>query len=166
MTALTKNCLSILTFIVFFVIALSSSPKNGAFKDAQTWIPRDFNPNNTILLIQTHPENKKQNEKMIEYLKKNYPYRYEVVEKSVIESKSDKYSDTKIYQFGVLWDIKYTQRARTDPTGKVSYATELDLYGNFIDRSTSKIYPTTDRGNVYGRTGYIPFFNSIKEQFK
>src|SRR5436309_9506300 len=100
MTTRIKNCLSILTLTFFFIIAIASSHKNGTFTDAPNWTPKDFNPNNTVLLIQRHPINDKQNERMIGYLEKNYPYRYEVVDKSVIQNKTGKYSDTKMYQFG------------------------------------------------------------------
>ena len=150
----------------FSLLAWPVILKKGTFSDAASWIPADFNPNNTILLIETHPRNTNQNTKMIDWLEKNYPYQYEVVDRSVIQNKTGKYSDTKIYQFGVLWEFKMTQVTKTDNKGKMSFSTNYDLFGNFIDRSTNKTYPTTNKRNVYGQDGYMPFFHSILNKFK
>jgi hypothetical protein len=166
MTTRTKNGLSILSLTFFFIIAVASSHKNAAFKDVDNWIPQDFNPTNNVLLIETHPVNNKQNERMIEWLEKNYPYRYEVVNKGVIENKiSEKYSDTKTYPFGVEWEL-LGHRVTTQLNGQTHFETEWDLYGNFIDRSSNKVYKSTRKNNVYGQTAYIQFFNSVLGKFK
>jgi len=163
----TKNYLSILTLLTFFVLGIASHPaKNATFSDAANWIPSDFNPNNDILLIETHPVSAHQNERMIDFLEKNYAYRYEVIDRNMIQDKTGKYSDTKTYPFGVLWDLKSTQITRMDDKGKMSFSTNYDLYGQFIDRSTNKVYPKTTRVNNYGQVGYEPFFNSITKQVK
>jgi hypothetical protein len=151
MTTRIKNCLSILSLTVFFIIAAASSHKNATFKDADNWIPKDFNPNNTVLLIQTHPVNEKQNERMIEWLEKNYPYRYEIADKSAIQNTTGKYSDTKTYPFAVLWNLKSAQRSHVGANGQPSFSTEWDLYGNFIDRSTNKVYPSTRKIMYMGK---------------
>ena len=91
MTTRTKTGLSILSLTFFFIIAVASSHKDASFKDAQQWIPPDFNPSNTTLLIEEHPMSKKGNEKMIEWLDKNYPYHYEIVRQGVLENKISKW---------------------------------------------------------------------------
>jgi hypothetical protein len=161
----TKTCLSILSLAFFFIIAVASSHKDASFKDAEKWIPPDFNPGNTTLLVEEHPMSKKANEKMIEWLEKNYPYHYEIVGQGVIEKKiSGNYSDAKKYQFGVVWKLKSTP-VTTTMNGRTYFETEWEMWGNFIDRSTGKIYPTTGKSNYYRGDGYIPFFNSIVKQY-
>ena len=163
----TKHFVSIVTLIVFFVLGVASHPaKNSTYSDAANWIPADFNPNDGILLIEIHPRNTSQNEKMTEFLAQNYPYKYEVVDRGMIQGKPDKYADTKVYRFGVLWDFKMSQHNNIDANGKMSFQTDYDLYGQFIDRSTNKVYPRTTKANHYGQTGYEPFFNSVIQHFK
>lgn len=53
------------------------------FSDSKNWIPTDFNPKNDILLIEEYPDNTI-NEKMVNYLKKNYRGNYEIVSKEMI----------------------------------------------------------------------------------
>jgi hypothetical protein len=161
-----KTILSILSLAFFFIIAVASSHKNASFKDAQQWIPQDFNPNNTTLLIEKNPMSKRVNEKMIEWLQKNYPYRFEIVDDGVIENKiSSNYSDGKAYPFGVIWEIKSVP-VTTTMNGQTHFETEYDLYGRFVDRSVKKVYPTTSRSSYLRGEGYIPFFNSVVQQYK
>jgi hypothetical protein len=166
MTTRAKNGLSILCLIFFFIVAFASSHKDATFKDADNWIPQDFNPNKYVLLIQEHPANKKQNERMIEWLEKNYTYRYEVVDAADLKSKNGKYADSKTYQFAVVWDFKASQALHNNPNGQPSWSTVYNLYGSFIDRTNDKIYPATRKSNTYGQTAYIQFFNSVVQKFK
>src|SRR4051812_11928484 len=135
MTTRAKNGLSILCLMFFFIVAVASSHKDATFKDADNWIPSDFNPNKNVLLIQKHPVNNKQNERMIEWLEKNYPYRYELVDVPDLKCKSGKYADSKTYPFAVEWNLHASQATHFGPNGQSSSSTQYDLCGNFIDRS-------------------------------
>lgn len=166
MTAKTKNNLSIFTMVLFFIMGVASTASHQTFSDVDKFIPPDFNPDKGILLIQIHPVNSKQNDRMLEFLQKNYLHPYEVVAKSEIDNKSGKYADTKKYPFAVLWrdseSIHYSQNSN----GTSSNMPEYDLYGHFVDRSTGNAYPETKKINNYGQVGYVPFFNSIIKHFK
>lgn len=165
MTTQTKILLSIFTMGVFFTIAIASSASHKTYKDAENWIPPGFNPNSGTLLIETHPLKTKQNDRMIEFLQKNYPYPYEVVDSNAINSKEGKYADTKKYPFAVIWKGK-TSWVASPNGGTGRDMPEYNMYGNFVDRTTGKVYPTTKKINNYGQIGYVPFFNSITQHFK
>lgn len=163
----TKTYLSILTLAVFFIMGIASSPAHKVFSDADNWIPSDFKPDHGTLLIETHPVNSKQNDRMLDFLQKNYPYPYEVVNKDAIESKTGKYADTKKYPFAVMWNDKGSINTTLNTsTGTYSNMPQYDLFGNFVDRNTGKTYPATKKINNYGQVGYVPFFNSITKKFK
>jgi hypothetical protein len=165
MTTNTKTTLSVFTMALFFMMAIASSASHKTFKDADNWMPQDFNPNKGTLLVETHPVNRKQNDRMLEFLQKNYPYPYEVADSNAINSKEGKYADTKKYPFAVTWKVKKSWQA--SPIGGTGRDMPVyDLYGNFVDRTTGKVYPTTKKINNYGQIGYIPFFNSITGHFK
>ena len=160
-----RKVLSIGCIVTFFLLGFAStSSKNGTYSDVNNWMPKDFDPN-TTLLIETHPLGAKQNEKMIKFLEENYPYRYEVVNRDIIESKTGKYPDIKKYHFAILWKSS-TRSITSIDNGVMSDRNAWDMYGYFIDRATGKEYPSTEKRNVYGQTGYMPFFNSITKQYK
>jgi hypothetical protein len=161
MNTSTRNFLSMACLVIFFFLAIASSVKNAVYHDADKWIPKDFDPNNTTLLIEKHILSDRQNRKMTEFLQQHFPFPYEIVDKSDIENRDGKY-DTKKYRFGILW--------RSQETFSSSAATgdhrAWDMYGYFIDRSTGTTYPSTTKNNVYGDQGYKPVFNSIRNQFQ
>ena len=165
-----KNLASIFAVLFFITLAIASSPKNGSYSDAAKWIPKDFNPKNSVLLIEEHILNAKQNEKMIQYLSEKYPYGYEIVDRKTIVTPSGKYADTKKFRFGILWNGAQSTRQRTENggqnNGKIYTSFQWDMYGSFIDRKTTTKYPTTNKINNYGQSGYCPVINSIVKYFK
>lgn len=158
---LTLGCLAI---FIFFAIA-SGVPKNASYSDAAEWIPKDFNPTSTTLLIEKHPLKTKQNDRMIKYLQDHYPYPFEVVSKDDINNKNGKYADLKKYRFALLWRPS-VHTYTTFSNGVSSEHRAWDMFGNFIDRSTNKSYPSTSGRNIYGDVGYKPVINSIIKLFK
>lgn len=153
---------------VFVVIAFLSgcSVAGSTFSDPAYWIPGDFNPQKGVLLVETFPWSKA-NENMKNFLAQHYSGKYEVVDRKDIMSKSGKYADTKKYQFAFLWEKNYREKqfAGSSITSASTF-TAVDPYGNFYDRSVDKNYPTTKKYNNYGNKSYVPFFNSIEKYFK
>jgi hypothetical protein len=47
-----KTKLSVLTIIGFFVIAIASKPSQMTFGNSEKWIPNDFDPRQTTLLVE------------------------------------------------------------------------------------------------------------------
>lgn len=166
MTKTTKTNLSILSLVLFFIMAMASSADHKVFADGDKLIPPDYNPDKGTLLIQAHPLNSKQNDRMIEFLQKNYPHPYEIVGKEEIEKKNGKYADTKKYPFAVVWRESETINTSQNFNGTTSHLPQYDLYGHFVDQFTGKAYPETRKINNYGQIGYVPFFNSIAKHFK
>jgi hypothetical protein len=156
-----KINLSIIVLLLFFIIGVASCSTKKAFSDAENWIPPGFNPNNGVLLISSHPHNKEmRNKKMINWLQKNYPYPYEIGEKKEI------YGDNEKYPFVVIWRVNELNVSAQNSNGTNSTTNHYELYGQFQDRSTGKVYPITSNRNKYGYFGYQPFFNSIIEHFR
>lgn len=166
MTAKTKTKLSIFTMVLFFIMGVASTASHQTFSDVDKFIPPDFNPDKGILLIQIQPFSRRQNDRMLEFLQKNYPHPYEVVDSSEINNKSGKYADTERYPFAVLWRESESINHSQNSNGTSSNMTEYDLCGHFVDRSTSKVYPETKKRDTYDQYGYEPFFNSIIKRFK
>lgn len=103
-------------FIVFFIFSLSSSThcfsKNKTSSkifDRTAWIPADFDPVNTVLLIDNIPDPnaskaaqkmyEKESKNMEEVMKKYYPYPYEFVTTESLE----KYNDKTKYPYMLSW---------------------------------------------------------------
>lgn len=164
---LKKNhLLSFVCLIFFFVLATGSLiVKKASYKDAADWVPKDYNPEKTTLLVEKHLLKKKQNEKMIKFLKDNYPYPFEVVDRQTIMSKKGQYANTDKYKFAVLWE-GYSSTSTSYSNGKFSESRKWDMFGYFQNRATGEEFPKTKRYNNYGQKGYIPFFNSVKKVCK
>lgn len=140
------------------------SVNNKYFSDGRQWIPDDFDPGKTTLLVEHYPGREKWNDEMMNYLASKYPGKYEVVSKDQIIAMKGKYSDTKVYKYAVLWGAFGGTSFNTFTGGTtVNYyqSTKIDFYGHFLDRTSGKEYPITKKYNNYGSKGYIPFINSV-----
>lgn len=150
-----KNTVCVL-IIILLIPALGSAQTNRTFADPDYWIPADFNPGTSTLLIARYPLTAKAENKMEEFLSKEYPWPYEIVDESAIRDNSAKYSDTTKYKFGFLWTLKNWYGGRYD----------VDPNGFFYERTIHKEYPTTRKINNYGQKSYMPFFNTIVKHFQ
>ena len=160
----TRFSMILIGALVFFLS--SCGFKSATYSDADKWIPNDFNPNKSVLLVKTHPASNKENSRMLEWMQKNYPYPYEVVDTSSIKSTTGRYADRKKYQFAVNWNIRNKTTTSMGSNGMVSSGLESHMYGNFVDRSNGRVYPTTGKSNSYGYWRYKPFFQSITKKYK
>ena len=149
---------TILVTIASFLVLCSCHVSNKTFNDGDKWIPKDFDAKHSVLLIEKFPLRKeKYNQAMVDFLVQKYPYKYEVVERAVIENKKGKYADTKLYQFGLLW----TRIVRPGYGTSSSMQMVEDFEGNFYDRSTNTNYPKTTKTRSYGYWSYKPVINTI-----
>ena len=151
--------------ILFLLVFMSScSASNKYFSDGKKWIPADYDPAKSVLLVEHYPGKEKWNTSMTNFLDKKFPGKYEIVEKENILAINGKYSDTKVYKYAVLWGEvggrSHTSFSGGGTTTNFSSPT-IDFSGHFLDRATGKEYPVTKKYNNYGSLGYIPFFNSI-----
>lgn len=149
-------------FLLIFLTACSAN--NKYFSDGKKWIPADYDPAKSTLLVAHYPGKEKWNTSMINYLDKNFPGKYEIVNKEDILAINGKYSNTKVYRYAVLWkEIDGTSYTSFSGGGRTTNfeSPRIDYSGHFLDRAMGKEYPVTKKYNNYGSQEYIPFFNSI-----
>lgn len=159
----TKIRLSLLTLLAFFVLAIASKPSKMVFKNADQWIPGDFNPHNTVLLVQIFDVSDKAQKNMETYMAEKYPYKYEFASLQTIKSKDGKYSDTKLYKYALMV-TSHTINTR-DQTGR-SGPSYVGFDYNFYDRESGKNYPVTGKGSSYAIMTFKPVINSIVKKFE
>ena len=147
--------------------------------DAQI-VPADFNPKKHILLVVELPRknNKdarhiKGTQKMEDYLKTNYPYKYEIVSNKELNDKNSKYSDTSIYKYAILNNLNGVQHT-THTT--VTYspgnshtlspsATTTYISYHFFDRVTKTEYNSSYQ-SPYINIAMGAFINTMKKAKK
>ncbi len=157
-----RRLYSIVCLVLFSVMAVSSVGKKATYNKSELWLPPEFDPQNVTLLIEKHPLSKKQNRKMIKFLKDAYPYNFEVLSKEEIDAKTGAFSDSKKYPWAVLWVERSTDSYNASGNRTGGY----NLAGYFLDRNTGKGYNSSPRVNNYGQKAYRPFFNAITKKYK
>jgi hypothetical protein len=169
-----SSYLIILIGIVLTVQSCLPSKKkaeNTVFKNGNAWIPADFQPKKTVLLVQLLDENsvaaswrkkfRQWNEEMEAYMQEKYPYKYEFVTADQIEGSPQKYSDKTKYAFGLLVSngtISYQGVGSSSPGNNTTKAV-YDYY--FIDRATGKKYPPTKKYSSNPLITFMPVVNTI-----
>jgi len=156
-----RNLISLFCFIAFIAMAVASISKDATYKNVSGWLPPDFDPSKCTLLIQQHPI-KRQNTRMIDFLKEHYPYSFEVLSRKEIGDSLGKYADPSAYPWALLW--KHNNTFRKDFQG--NYSGGFNMAGYFFDRTNKKDYPSTGLVNSYAQTGYRPVINGITNHFK
>jgi hypothetical protein len=118
---------------------------------AQTnvWLPDDFNPKTSILLVQKISRSKAQEKSLENYLKENYPFKYELIDEKEIADPSVAYTDTKTYSFILLNEVKTKTRtlSGSQPTGVQASYNQMIFLLHFYDRNGRIHYPAFDNGN-------------------
>lgn len=156
--------------LFILILTAASIITNVQAQSRPVWIPEDFDPRTGILLIQSYPKNARSDRKMEQYIAQHYPYKYEIVERPDIKSDDiEKYKDTKIYHFALLWDVQPEER-RTNNTGRPSsnspFSKGIDFIGQFYDRDTQKTYPnSTVPDQFIRRPAYEYVINTITKIF-
>jgi len=160
-----KNKKGLLIILVLFAFTVLTSFKMFIPHENlnhRNWIPEDFDPQKCTLLIEKHPLNEKYNNGMIEYLQKEYPWKFEVATYEDIKNNS-KYQDKKIYQFVVLWEDINVKNPYTTERSIITYH---DLEGHFWDRSTDKQYSESGYSLNRGMTAYKKIISELVDNFK
>lgn len=145
------------------------------FKNGKNWIPADFNPQKTVLLVQLINEDvvnqgwqmkyKKWNQQMRDYMQEKYPYKYEFASADEIEYKGKKYSDYQKYPYGLMIkDGSYTYSGGAAGSGanNTNTADVYDYY--FIERATGKKYPVTKKYSKNAVITFMPVINTILKE--
>jgi hypothetical protein len=133
------------------------------FDNKRGWLPDDFEPKSTILLVEEDRWSKKQTQLMEDYMKKKYPYKYEFASYEAIHSKEDKYADTKLYKYALV--IFENSASQTQPTGMVVNA-PAGYDFNFYNRDLDKDYPSTRKASGSAILTFEPVINTIVKKYK
>lgn len=161
-----KNLLSILTIAVFFYIALASNPSKKVFQNSENWIPDDFIPSKTILLIEKFFVSKKAEQQMDDYMNEKYPYKYEFVSLSTIKNREGKYADTKLYKHALVITSHSNTMTKADGASTSGGLTVTGFDFNFYDRSIDKNYPPTKKPSSYAVMTFKPVINTIIKKYE
>ena len=166
MGKIVKSLLSVSAIILFFVIALASNPSKKVFKNSSEWIPDDFNPNTTILLVQKFSISNKEEQKMENYMAEKYPYKYEFADLNTIKMHTGKYSNVKIYKYALVFSSHDTHTTKEQGASTNAGLTVTGFDFNFYDREFDKNYPATRKPSSYPSMTFKPVINTILKHFE
>jgi len=134
------------------------------FNNGNTWIPENFDPSKTILLVEKFDVSEKQAQKMEDYMAEKYPYKYEFVPLATIKTPAGKYADTKLYKYALVISSHLSKYVHTDGTPSAMRTTGFDF--NFYDRNNDKEYPATAKASGYPIMTFQPVINTIVKKFE
>jgi hypothetical protein len=166
MTKIKKNLVSILATALFFIIALACNPSKKTFGNSEKWIPEDFNPEKTVLLVEKFTISKKEEQKMEDYMSEKYSYKYEFVSAATIRNREGKYADTKLYKYALVISSETTHYTKMEGAATSSGLTVTGFDFNFYDRESDKNYPKTKKASSWASMTFKPVINSIMKKFE
>lgn len=161
-----KNLFSVLTIAVFFFIALASNPSKKVFKNSEKWIPDDFVPSKTILLVEKFSVSEKAEQQMEDYMSEKYPFKYEFVSLSTIKNREGKYADTKLYKYALVITSHSSTMTKAEGASTSGGLTVTGFDFNFYDRSIDKNYPPTKKASSYAIMTFKPVINTIIKKYE
>jgi hypothetical protein len=140
--------------ISFFAGCIAS---NLTFGNGDKWIPADFDPQKTVLLIERSETMTAEEKDMDEYMKKTYPYRYEFVTIDKIRNTSEKYPNDTEFRYALV-NYLYHLNTSKGPVGVEDF--------NFYDRMNAKSYPNSEKGSYKKIVTFKPLINTIVSRYK
>ncbi len=159
-----KKILTPLAALLFFAGMTGCNTSKMTFGNGDKWIPADFDPSKTTLLIEAR--SKKVTADMEEYMQKHYPYRYEIVTLGDIKTVGGRFADTEQYRYALVWSSVSSTRTSYSSNGmaRTSTVTAFDL--NFLDRSSSTNHPKTNKASSFAISTFKPVINTIVKKFQ
>jgi hypothetical protein len=151
--------------VLTFIIGIASSAfSQKTLKNGDKWIPADFNPKNTILLVEAWSgiQEEKGISKQEDYMDKMYPYKYEVVPLETIRKREGKYANTKIYKWSLVSTTNVTALTKSNGAStNTGVLTSVDRDFHFYDRENDKNYPETNRSQGPFKQTFQVVINTI-----
>ena len=166
MSAIKKNLFSAFTIILFVIIGIASNSSKKVFKNEENWIPEDFDPAKTTLLVQEFTVSDKAQGQMEDYMAEKYPYKYEFVSRSQIFNQEGKYANTQLYKYALVISSGTSTTTKSGGASTSGGLTVTSYDFNFFDRSAVKHYPKTRRASSYAITTFKPVINTIVKKFE
>ena len=112
-----------------------------AFGNGDKWIPADFDAKNTVLLIQEAGDIDSRQKKTASFMKKEYPYQFEIIPLY----DTVRFPDKAKYRF-MLLSVTQILHTPTDSYGHSSDVPTDDFC--FYDRLTGIRYPPLKKGSA------------------
>jgi hypothetical protein len=144
-------------------ICLQSCLQKMAFGNGNSWIPRNFDAKNTVFLIAYFGSNDKENRDAVNFMQKNYPYQYEMME----PDDTAKFPDKKKYRF-MLLPVSQTIMTHSGAAGGTNTlaapVSASDFY--FYDRLTNTTYPPLHKGSYKALVTFKPVIETIVRHSK
>ncbi len=147
-----KNLYSGFVILLFLFLAIASNSSKKTFSNSEKWIPKDFDPAKTTLLIQKFKGSDKQQAKMEQYMEQKYPYKYEFVSMETIINREGKYADTSIYLYG----LRIISQSTT--------SSAFDFY--FYDSANDFKYPASNFSSSSIFTSFQAVINKILKKYE
>lgn len=152
-------------FVLIFIIGITASAfSQKTLKNGDKWIPADFNPKNTVLLVEAWSgiQEEKGIEKQENYMDDKYPYKYEVVPFETIKKREGKYANTKIYKWALVSTANATALTKANGAStNTGVLTSVDRDFNFYDRESDKNYPATNKSQGPFKQTFQVVINTI-----
>ena len=155
-----------LTCVSSFLIS-SCSPSKMTFKNGESWIPSEFNPRNTTLLVQKFEVAKSGQKKMEDYMVEAYPYKYRFITLKDLSNTAGRYTNTDSFRYVLEVESHVRQTQSTFNTmgpNKGFSSPGMNITGfdyHFYDRKLDKHYRQTGMGSGYAIMTFKPVINTI-----
>lgn len=150
--------------LIALLLIASCSTSNKALNNGDKWIPAEFDPNTTTLLVQAWDGLGKAKglSEQKKLMAEKYPYKYEVVSLANIKNRSGQYADTKKYRWALQSTVTYNRIATE---GGKSSQTVANRDFNFYDRLNDKSYNSTGRSKGSFKRTLTVVLNTIVKHF-
>ena len=158
-----KNRKSLLVFMLFLANVMTSIAS--VHKEKEPWIPADFDPKNSVLLVQEFTWHRagvgeKETAKMKEEMEKTYRYKFEIASFGDIK-KGSKYDDKEKYRYALMW-TQGSASTWSDGAGHVSGG-EAIFHMYIYDRKLDKKNPINPQFNSFIIKVFRPAVKQIVE---
>lgn len=157
------SCMFVMLCLTCFLFQ-GCSPSKLVYINGKKWIPADFDPASTILIVQQLPRPGKEMQRMEEFMHEKYPYRYEFVPIETIKSREGKYADTKLYKYALIFSYGLNN---TSP-GSVKFPSfpEMLFDMRFYDRGSGKKLRATNYPLRSPSSVLKPVINTIVKKYQ
>lgn len=138
----------------------SCSTSKKSFANSCEWLPTDFHPEQTVLLVQYFGQGANPiTADMIAYMKAKYPFKYKFASIGEIEDPKGPYADANTYPYALVWHVGSETFGRDGNKRKEYY----DL--QFYNRKVKKDYPNTGKITTTPNMTFKPVINTIVKKF-